>query len=199
MAAVPSMIDRSATRVILTLVSGLLIHYASKNAIAVDSGTSCHSVPAKWLGPAPFRGCRLQYYVQVLVGDVSLDQKLLPPLNQSYSGPFGHAELFALNATEGPEQASRRIGFVRGFTINSAYKASDIVDLIEVELISYDDGTYKGTIQIQGEIRAISPNEVAIVGGTGSFRGARGFGFIEPVLLDGPYHRFHHDLHFIYN
>ncbi|KAH7441747.1 hypothetical protein KP509_03G052400 [Ceratopteris richardii] len=166
--------------------------------MAVVSGSSCNRVAAKLPGPPPFRKCRLQYYVQVLVGDVSLNQNLLPPLIQSYSGPFGHAELFAFNATEGPEQASTRIGYARGFTIDSAYKASDIIDLIEVELISYDDGKYKGTIQIQGEIRAISPNEVAIVGGTGSFQGARGFGFIERVLLDGPYRRFHHDLHFIY-
>ncbi|KAH7441754.1 hypothetical protein KP509_03G053100 [Ceratopteris richardii] len=199
MAAVLTRIDPSASMMILALVSGLLIHHASQNAVAVDSGSSCNSDSAKWPGPPPFRECRLQYYVQVVVGDVSLNQNLLPPLNQSYSGPFGHAELFAFNATEKPEQASTRIGFVRGFTIDSAYKASDIVDLIEVELISYDDGKYKGTIQIQGEIRAISPNEVAIVGGTGSFRGARGFGFIERVLFDGPYRRFHHDLHFIYN
>ncbi|KAH7441749.1 hypothetical protein KP509_03G052600 [Ceratopteris richardii] len=166
--------------------------------MAVVSGNSCNRVAAKLPGPPPFCKCRLQYYVQVLVGDVSLNQNLLPRLNQSYSGPFGHAELFAFNATEGPEQAFTRIGYARGFTIDSAYKASDIIDLIEVELISYDDGKYKGTIQIQGEIRAISPNEVAIVGGTGSLRGARGFGFIERVLLDGSYGRFHHDLHFIY-
>ncbi|KAH7441743.1 hypothetical protein KP509_03G052000 [Ceratopteris richardii] len=121
---------------------------------------------------------RMQYYVQVFVGDRSLNQNLLPPLNESFSGSFGHGELFAFNATEGPEQTSSRVG--------------------SVELISYDDGNYKGTIQIQGEIRAISPNEVAIVGGTGSFRGARGFGVIERVLLDGPYRRFHHDLHFVY-
>ncbi|KAH7441752.1 hypothetical protein KP509_03G052900 [Ceratopteris richardii] len=179
MAAVLTRIDPSASMMILALVSGLLIHHASQNAVAVDSGSSCNSDSAKWPGPPPFRECRLQYYVQVVVGDVSLNQNLLPPLNQSYSGPFGHAELFAFNATDKPEQASTRIGFV--------------------ELISYDDGKYKGTIQIQGEIRAISPNEVAIVGGTGSFRGARGFGFIERVLFDGPYRRFHLDLHFIYN
>ncbi|KAH7441744.1 hypothetical protein KP509_03G052200 [Ceratopteris richardii] len=198
MVAAPSMTGRTANMRIVALVLGLLIHRASQTAVAEGSGSSCNIDAATWPGPPPFRECRLQYYVQVFVGDPSLNQNLLPPLNESFSGSFGHGELFAFNATEGPEQTSSRVGSVRGFTIDSAYKASDIIDLIEVELISYDDGNYKGTIQIQGEIRAISPNEVAIVGGTGSFRGARGFGLIERVLLDGPYRRFHHDLHFVY-
>ncbi|KAH7441746.1 hypothetical protein KP509_03G052300 [Ceratopteris richardii] len=184
------MTGRTANMMIVALVFGLLIHRASQTAVAAGSGSSCNINAATSPGPPPFRECRLQYYVQVFVGD--------PSLNQSFSGSFGHGELFAFNATEGPEQTSSRVGSVRGLTIDSAYKASDIIDLIEIELISYDEENYKGTIQIQGEIRAISPNEVAIVGGTGSFRGARGFGLIERVLLDGPYRRFHHDLHFVY-
>ncbi|MCO5607150.1 hypothetical protein L7F22_061343 [Adiantum nelumboides] len=168
---------------------------------AADGGSSCNAEAANVAGPPAFRECRLQYYVQVLVGDPSLHQNLLPPLNTSYSGPFGHAELFAFNATAGPERDSASVGTVRGYTIDSAYRVSDTIDLIEVELISYNDGVYKGTIQIQGEIVATpgpAGNEVAIVGGTGSFRGARGFGLIARVFIDGPYRRFHHDLHFLY-
>ncbi|MCO5561481.1 hypothetical protein L7F22_015102 [Adiantum nelumboides] len=156
---------------------------------AADGGSSSNAEAANVEGPPTFRECRLQYYVQVLVGDVSLNQNLLPPLNTSYSGPFGHVELFAFNATAGPERGSASVGTVRGYTIDFAYRASDTIDLIEVELISYNDGVYKGTIQIQGEIVATpgpAGNEVAIVGGTGSFRGARGFGLIARVFIDGP-------------
>lgn len=173
-------------------------------AMLVGTGAAnageCKAEAGRVAGPPAYRECTLQYYVQVLVGDVSLNQNLFPPLNTSYSGPFGHGELFAFNVTKGPERESELVGYARGFTIDSAYKASQVIDLIEVEFVSYNDGVYKGTIQIQAEI-VITPdatNEVAIVGGTGSFRGARGFGFVSRLLLDGNYRLFRHQLHFIF-
>ncbi|KAH7292235.1 hypothetical protein KP509_29G058300 [Ceratopteris richardii] len=191
MAALLWKINREAAATILTFAMAVAFERIFQTAEAVPCRMEETQIP----GPPPFPECRLQYYVEVMIGEVS--QSLLPPINESQTGPFGHANLFAFNATAGPQTAPTRIGSVRGFTLNSANRPSEMIDLIEVELISYDDGVYRGTIQIQGEIRSIPANEIAIVGGTGSFRGVRGYGFVQQVLLQDRYRRYHHDLHFI--
>lgn len=155
-------------------------------------------VPIEEAGSAPpaYEACRLEYYLHVEVGDAGLNQNFLPALNESYTGSFGHGEIFAFNITKGAEPDSTALGTVRGYTLQSAYRAGES-NLIEIEFVVYDDGVYKGTIHIQGQILP-SPNEVAITGGTGSFRGARGYGFIVHQFVDGNYRLFRHDLRFLH-
>ncbi|KAH7290037.1 hypothetical protein KP509_30G029700 [Ceratopteris richardii] len=141
-----------------------------------------------------FTKSKLSYYVQVLRGDPSLGI-LLQPINASFSNAMGYTTIFNLNVTEAQSNTSTAVGFARGYTISTGYKVNEYSGF-ESEIISYDDGTYKGTIHFQAMLDGSSA-EVAVLGGTGSFRGVRGWGTVTQVLLNPPYVVFYHQLHFM--
>ena len=144
----------------------------------------------------------IEYYVQVELGasDFGVD---LPGLNHTShpsNAQFGEIDVFNLNITDGVNRmTAQNVGSVRGFTIQTSYLpgASASRD-VEVEVLTYDDGNgLKGTIMLQGIIEN-APNEIAIVGGTGSFRGVRGYALIDIVVNNTlPYLVYHHSLFFM--
>ena len=144
----------------------------------------------------------IEYYVQVELGasDFGIDLPGLNHTSRPSNAQFGEIDVFNLNITDGIDRTtSQNVGSVRGFTIQSSYLpgASASRD-VEVEVLTYDDGNgLKGTIMLQGIIEN-APNEIAIVGGTGSFRGVRGYAFIDIVVNNTlPYLVYHHSLFFM--
>ncbi|KAI5077725.1 hypothetical protein GOP47_0007549 [Adiantum capillus-veneris] len=135
----------------------------------------------------------LEYYVQVGIGQPDL-QELIPAINTTYSNNFGSTQLFAFNVTEGADPSSTLLGYVRGYTVESSYTSTGVA--VEVEILSYNDGTLNGTVSIQALITN-GPNEVSIVGGTGDFRGVSGYGLVNFVNTSGNIVLFHHELHFL--
>lgn len=135
----------------------------------------------------------LEYYVQVLIGGVDIGV-LISAIDPNTTGTFGYTELFAFNITEEADATSTQLGYVRGFNIQASYDST--VYGVEVETVSYADDSLNGTIQIQGLIIA-GTNEVAIVGGTGDFRGARGYGIVTLVNATDDLVLYHHELNFL--
>ncbi|MCO5563694.1 hypothetical protein L7F22_017341 [Adiantum nelumboides] len=145
--------------------------------------------------PKPYKKSKLSYYVQVVRGHPSMGI-LLKPLNSSYNHGMGFTTIFALNMTQTKANTSRPLGVARGYTVNTAYASDTEYAGFETEIISYDDGEYKGTIHFQAMLDGSSA-EVAILGGTGSFRSVRGWGTVTQTLLQLPYVVYFHKLHFV--
>ncbi|KAH7331429.1 hypothetical protein KP509_20G032600 [Ceratopteris richardii] len=142
-----------------------------------------------------FKPRNLQYYVQLRVGDPGLSASFIPPINTTFSAGFGAGTLFALNITETVSRSSKQLGAVRGYTVQTGYLGFPDSWLLETAMIIYNDGVYNGTIQIQGLVQQ-QLTEVAIVGGSGSFRGARGIVVVTLVVDQLPLRTFRHDVTF---
>lgn len=147
----------------------------------------------------PFKRSKLEYYVQAHVGPGSAasSDRFLPALNATATAKFGGGNLFAFNITKGADPASAQLGFVRGYTVETSYLASRS-SAVETATIEYEDAKYKGTFTVVGILGAAGPNELAIVGGTESFRGAQGWLTINLANTTGfSLFTFHHEAHFL--
>jgi hypothetical protein len=151
-----------------------------------------------WRRP-PYKLFVLHYYVHIQIGGVNANPDFLPALNASYSARFGSAVLYALNATEGLEPTSKKLGFSRGYTIETSYLAN-VSRGLETVVIEYDDGTgaRNGTFVLTGLVGTSGANEVAITGGTGTFRGADGYALISfQRVAPNNIYTFRHESHFL--
>ena len=140
----------------------------------------------------------LKYYVHIQIGSVNLNTNFVPPLNTSSSANFGAGVLFALNATKGLDTKSKQLGYSRGYTIETSY-FTGISRGVETTVLEYNDGRrHNGTFVIMGIVGTLSLNEVAIVGGTGTFQGANGYAFIS-FIREAPndVYTFYHKAQFI--
>ena len=141
----------------------------------------------------------LNYYVHIQIGGINANPNFLPALNQSFSANFGSGVLFALNVTEAINVTSKQLGYSRGYTIETSY-LTGVARGLETVVIEYNDGTGKhnGTFVITGLVGTSGTNEVAIVGGTGTFRGANGYALISFVrVAPNNVYTFYHDSHFL--
>ncbi|KAI5084522.1 hypothetical protein GOP47_0000691 [Adiantum capillus-veneris] len=136
----------------------------------------------------------LEYYVHVGFALPSLGTLIAPIDSSGSTGTFGQTQLFAFNVTEGADPTSYSLGSMRGYTV----QASSTADFhgVEVEVLTYDDGSLNGTISLQGLINA-GTNEIAIVGGTGDFRSARGYAIITFLNSTATVALYHHQLFFL--
>ena len=118
-------------------------------------------------------GTTFQYYVHVQPGAANL-AGLLPPANSSKSASFGTMQLFAFNVTDMESSAAAVVGVMRGYTLQTGYVSGQSF-LVEVEVLQYSNPEtgVNGTLSIQG-IVLNAPSTLAVVGGTGHFKGARG-------------------------
>jgi hypothetical protein len=132
----------------------------------------------------------LEYYVQVVVGQPYTGE-LVAALDSSATYSFGSVEVFDFNITAGESNTSQALGHVRGYTVQASYTATS--HEVEVEVVSYDDGAgTNGTLSLMGLVN-LATNEIAIVGGSGSFRGARGYVVISLINPNV----YHHSLYFL--
>ena len=176
-----------------SLLSSALVYIIACGAAILSCAAQAREVSEKTPTPS------LQYYVQVELGAPDF-QVGLPALNQTSSAQLGQINVFDLNVTEGFDRfTSQCLGSVRGYTVETSYvSGEDASRAVEVELLTYNDGRgVEGTISMQGVIKD-TPNEIAIVGGTGSFRGVRGYAAIDIAINDTlPYLVYHHSLYFL--
>ena len=141
----------------------------SSSSTSNSAGTTSSPTSSSGLG-----GTTLQYYVHVQPGAANL-AGLLPPVNSSKSASFGTMQLFAFNVTDGEDmESSTAVGVMRGYTLQSGYVSGQSF-LVEVEVLQYTNPEtgVNGTLSIQG-IVLNAPSTLAVVGGTGHFKGARG-------------------------
>ncbi|KAH7431168.1 hypothetical protein KP509_08G034000 [Ceratopteris richardii] len=135
----------------------------------------------------------LKYYVQAGLTAAYLGE-LIPPLNSTQS-TFGQTKLFAFNVTEGEDATSRLLGSMRGYTVQAS--ATPDYHSVEVEVLEYNDGSLNGTISLQGIVTVGKTNEIAVVGGTGDFRGIRGYAVISFISSSDTLALYYHEL-FVY-
>eukprot|EP00250_Pteridium_aquilinum_P015769 c22753_g1_i1 orf=210-755(+) len=167
---------------LLLLLVGILLVVAASSDVSVTKQ------------PRPFKKHNLQYFVQLQVGTPGLAPGFLPPVNTTFSANFGSGVLFAFNLTTGLSPTSKPLGSVRGYTVETNFVAGSTPLQLEVAVVEYDDGRFAGTIHLQGLVQPAA-TEVAVTGGTGSFRGARGYITVNLVKDSPSLRTFSHDLH----
>ena len=149
---------------------------------------------------SPYKPFVLKYFVHIEVnGALGATDAFLPVLNSSFSADFGSGSLFALNVTEAVSPTSRQLGYSRGYAIETSY-LTGVSRGIETVVLEYaDGGKHNGTFVITGAVGTSGTNEVAIVGGTGTFRGADGYTLISfaGMLKNGTLFTFAHEAHFL--
>ena len=149
---------------------------------------------------SPYKPFVLKYFVHIEVnGALGATDAFLPVLNSSFSADFGSGSLFALNVTEAVSPTSRQLGYSRGYAIETSY-LTGLSRGIETVVLEYaDGGKHNGTFVITGAVGTSGTNEVAIVGGTGTFRGANGYTLISfaAMLKNGTLFTFAHEAHFL--
>ncbi|MCO5583617.1 hypothetical protein L7F22_037530 [Adiantum nelumboides] len=165
------------------LVAALLVVALSTTAVSGDKE------------PRRFKKHHVRYYAQLQGGAPGLAPGFLKPVNTSFSANFGAGTLFAFNLTKGVSRTSKQLGSVRGYTVETSFLGGNDSRLLEVAYIEWDDGRYAGTLQVQGLVQ-VAKTEVAITGGSGSFRGARGYLVVTLAKNDQPpFLTFAHDLY----
>ncbi|KAH6556213.1 hypothetical protein KP509_1Z197100 [Ceratopteris richardii] len=97
----------------------------------------------------------------------------LPP-NISFPNPYtlGVMNTFEDPITSGPSNTSAPLGKAQGFYLLNSFNK---YTLFHVFTANITEGDYKGTIAIFGQVREVDPiRYLTVIGGTGSFLGARG-------------------------
>jgi hypothetical protein len=86
---------------------------------------------------------------------------------------FGSTLVFDNDVTEGPSRDSKLVGRRQGVAIKDNFDATNFYLLFTVILQNHYK--YKGTLQVGGTEIGDGDREISILGGTGDFRGARGY------------------------
>ncbi|MCO5595591.1 hypothetical protein L7F22_049636 [Adiantum nelumboides] len=89
----------------------------------------------------------LQYYVQVGLGPPDFGTLIAPIDRIGSSGTFRETQLFAFDVTQGKDKASKLLGSLHGYAIQTTSTAD--FRGVEVEVLAYDDGFVNGTISLQ--------------------------------------------------
>lgn len=153
-------------------------------ALAAVIAVLCPQTVHGWKGNTTERITHLQFYMHdVTLGPNATAIPVAGPLGNSTVPGFGIVSVIDDALTEGPSPNSRLIGRAQGMYISDSLKDYSLMLLFTVVLKS---GKYNGsTISIQGADRIDLPlREVSVVGGTGTFRFARGYAGIMTHSLD---------------
>ncbi|KAI5055728.1 hypothetical protein GOP47_0029249 [Adiantum capillus-veneris] len=131
---------------------------------------------------------QLVFYIHILPGVTNT-----AILNATSGNPrFGPLAAFDLPVTAEPSESSESLGVLRGLGIvfNGTVDSTPILEQL-LSTLFYDDGDSSGTLALHGLIDSSFsglPVELAVVGGTGTFRFANGYATIAfvsapPVVL----------------
>ncbi|KAL2613097.1 hypothetical protein R1flu_024789 [Riccia fluitans] len=97
---------------------------------------------------------------------------------------FGSTLIFDNDVTVGPERESFLIGRREGVAFMDNFAGTNYYLLFTVIFEHHEK--YKGTLQVQGTEIGSGDREISIVGGTGDFRGARGYSTFH-LYTNNPY------------
>lgn len=86
---------------------------------------------------------------------------------------FGSTLVFDNDVTEGPSPSSKHVGRRQGVAVKDNHSNTNFYLLFTI--IFEDHDRYTGTLQVAGTEIGSGDREISIVGGTGDFRGARGY------------------------
>ncbi|CAM6122061.1 unnamed protein product [Calypogeia fissa] len=86
---------------------------------------------------------------------------------------FGTTLVFDNDVTEGPSPSSKLIGRRQGVAIKDNHANTNYYLLFTIIFENHDK--YDGTLQVAGTEIGSGDREISIIGGTGDFRGARGY------------------------
>ncbi|KAL5078155.1 hypothetical protein RYX36_017139 [Vicia faba] len=124
------------------------------------------------------------YFHDTLDGEKQTTLKIINPPNESSHGDFGSTFIIDNPLTEEQDINSKLIGRAQG-TYALASKQGDLALKMDVNFV-FIEGSYKGsTLSLLGRNVIVDEvREMAIVGGTGAFRFARGYALAKTVLYD---------------
>jgi hypothetical protein len=110
--------------------------------------------------------------------------------SSSSAGKFGTVVVMSDFVTKRPKtnesDADNTVGRAQGMYVNTNLVTGR--DFLMVFTVIFNDMEYRGsTLELQGTDRFVYPHrELAVVGGTGKFRFARGYAILTTELLSGP-------------
>lgn len=86
---------------------------------------------------------------------------------------FGSTLVFDNDVTVGPERDSKLVGRRQGMAVMDNFAGTNYYLLFTVIFEHHEK--YQGSLQVQGTEIGSGAREITVVGGTGDFRGARGY------------------------
>ncbi|CAK9230118.1 unnamed protein product [Sphagnum troendelagicum] len=105
---------------------------------------------------------------------------------------FGSLLVFDNEVREGGSRDSKLVGRERGFGPVSDLQGKEGVELLSKIAFNADSAHGVGTLTFSGNFGGVqSPSELIILGGTGRFRGARGYALVENCPAQPPHFIFH--------
>ncbi|XP_051220700.1 dirigent protein 1-like [Lolium perenne] len=106
----------------------------------------------------------------------------LPPLEPAFR--FGDVFVIDDLLTEGPDAASPAVGTAQGYYMYAS--RTDAALMLSVNMV-FTAGPHNGsTIAVLGRDAILDPvRELPVVGGTGMFRGATGYGLLRTYSING--------------
>ncbi|PHU29928.1 Dirigent protein 3 [Capsicum chinense] len=126
------------------------------------------------------------YWHDVLSGSKPTSMIIIPPPKNTTTG-FGQMNMIDNALTLGPELSSKIVGRAQGF-----YAAASLNDvgLMMVMNFAFIEGKYNGsTFTILGRNPVFEKvREMAVIGGSGLFRFARGYILIQALVAGDPYY-----------
>ncbi|XAR60443.1 hypothetical protein NMG60_11033826 [Bertholletia excelsa] len=114
------------------------------------------------------------YWHDVLSGQNPTAVQVVPPPSNTSATSFGFMAMIDDALTVGPDLSSKMVGRAQGFYASASQKE---VGLLMVMNFLFTEGNYNGSsITVLGRNAVFSPvREMAVMGGTGAFRWARGY------------------------
>ena len=104
------------------------------------------------------------------------------------AGRFGKTVVMDDPLTEGPGPASRVLGCAQGFYVTATSAAAGADPAVHISMdVVLTGGIYNGsTLLVEGRNAVLAPvRELSVVGGTGSFRMARGYVLVKTASWHG--------------
>ncbi|CAM8960676.1 unnamed protein product [Rhodiola kirilowii] len=148
------------------------------------------SSATKFIKPIHRSGHKLQeklshlrlYWHDILSGPHPTGAMIIPPLNNSITA-FGLVRMIDNPLTLGPKLSSECVGRAQGFYASAGMEELGFYMAMNFEFIK---GKYNGsTISVQGRNPALRKvREMAVVGGSGLFRFARGYAMASTHWID---------------
>ncbi|CAI8596049.1 unnamed protein product [Vicia faba] len=121
------------------------------------------------------------YFHDILDGEKATTLKIINPPSESSHGPFGATYIIDNPLTKEQNLSSELIGRAQG-TYGLASQQGDFAFKMDINFV-FIEGRYKGsTLTMLGRNVIVDDvREMAIVGGTGAFRFARGYALAKTV------------------
>ncbi|KQK12550.1 dirigent protein 4 [Brachypodium distachyon] len=173
---------RTPTSLLLLLFVVLLVSVQRDDAAAAAAANEEYQ-------PGPEKVTKLHFYLHDTLsgkdpGAVLVARGAAAPLARP-GDPTPFSSVYATDdvLTEGPQRASRVVGSAQGLYVSSGRKGLSLVLGMDFELTDHGNGS-SFVVFSRNPVLAGDGRELAVVGGRGKFRMARGFALLRTQYLD---------------